>query len=385
MPPRLDKITLRPNPVTGPLLVTSLGLDRAHPGYLRYLTTASTLKRQANFVALMVLEDIGPDYLASRFRAVGLVDDTIASDCSAQIAQVLITARAQDICGCDVLFGTASSTALRVLHRIGNEPLSANGYRALIDLIFNPEHRERGRIFSQECPVSETTIKAALRLPILLVRPEVLTRLKSVEQIDELSAAFDLIFPLLPGAIQSDAWQSLEALSPSTSLRSWLRKLVEKIPRYPVSGPISDDAEMTFLSSPRAMADTGRRLQNCLATLLSQPLLNRYVYYLWHKPECVVELRCLSRGYFVLKGVHTTGHGTVDAVTLMHIRKKFESTGKVLVGAENAEARKANRAAKLLDVWGRGLPNLDDDEVFDLIDIEDTVEITTASTTSTVS
>jgi hypothetical protein len=298
---------------------------------------------------------------------------------------VLITARAQDICGCDVLFGTASSTALRVLHRIGNEPLSGKGYRALIDLICNPEYQERGRSFSKECPVSETTIKAALRLPIPLVRPEIMTRLKSVEQIDELSAAFDLLFPLLPEAIQSDAWQSLEALGPSTSLKSWLRRFVEKIPRYPVSGPISDDAETTFLSSPRAMADTGRRLQNCLGTLISQPLLNRYVYYFWHSPEAVIELRCLSKGFFLLKGIHTTGHGTVDAKTMMRIRDKFESTGRVLVGAEYAEARKANRGAKFLDVWGRGLPDLDDEDVIDLMDIEDTVEVTTESTASTVS
>jgi hypothetical protein len=371
MPPRPDKITLRPNPVTGPLLVSCLLLDRAHPGYLRYVTTASTLKRQVNFVALMVLEQNGPDYLASHFRAAGLFEDANTSDCLAQIAHVLIIARAQDICGCDVLFGTASSTALRVLHRIGNEPLSRIGYRTLIDLMCNSEYQERGRIFSQECPVSESTLQAALRLPISLVRPEVMTRLNSVEQIDQLSAAFNLIFPLLPEGIHQEVWQSLETLRPTTSLRKWLQRMVEKINAYPISGPLSDDAETTFLNSPRAMADTGRRLQNCLGTLISQPLLSRYVYYLWSKPEAVIELRCLSRGFFVLEGVHTTGHGAVDAGTLIRIRQKFESTGRVLVGAEYAEARKANKGAKLLDVWRGGLPNLDEEDVIALMDFEE--------------
>jgi hypothetical protein len=204
-----------------------------------------------------------------------------------------------------------------------------------------------------------------------LVRPEILTRLKSVEQIDQLSAAFDLLFPLLPEEARASAWQSLASLQPTASLKAWLRRLVEKIPRYPISGPLKDDDEAMLLSSPRMMADTGRRLQNCLATLISQPLLNRYVYYLWSKPEAVIELRCLSGGFFILKGVHTTGHGTVDAEAMMRIRVKFEATGKVLVGAEYAEARKANRAAKLLDVWTRGLPDLDDDDVIDLVNIED--------------
>jgi hypothetical protein len=366
-----DRIVLEPKPVIGWVLPLAIGLDRAHGGgYLRYLATASSSKRQTNFIALTILDGRGPDYLATQFRSAGLVGGYSGLDPSAQIARVLIARRAADIIRTDCIFGSASSTALRVLHRIGDEPLPRSGYRALIDLMCNPQHHARAQSFGQECPVTETSLQAALKLPIPLVRTEILTRLKSVEQIDELSAAFDLIFPLLPEAIQNSAWQSLAALDPSTSLKSWLRRLVEQIPRYPVSGPVRDDAETTFLSSPRAMADTGRRLQNCLATLISQPLLNRYVYYLWSKPEAVIELRCLSRGYFVLKGVHTTGHGTVDAESLMRIRGKFEGTGRVLIGAEHAEARRANRGAKMLDAWTRGLPDLDDDEVIDLLNLE---------------
>jgi hypothetical protein len=59
MPRLSDKIVLKPKPVTGPLLAIALGLDRVHPGYLRYLTTASALKRQTNFVALSILDEMG--------------------------------------------------------------------------------------------------------------------------------------------------------------------------------------------------------------------------------------------------------------------------------------------------------------------------------------
>jgi hypothetical protein len=265
-----DRIILEPKPVVGWVLPLAIGLDRVHPGYLRYLTTASALKRQTNFVALSILDENAPEYLASQFRSAGLVENCSDLDPAAQVARVLIMRRAADIIETGCILGGEASTALQVLHRIGNEPLSRSGYRALIDLMCDPQ-KERSRAFSGTFPVTECTLQAARRLPMPLLRPEVMTRLKSVEQIDELSAAFDLIFPLLPETIQNNAWQSLATLNPSTSLKSWLRRLVEQIPRYPVSGPVSDDAETMLLSSPRIMADTGRRLQNCLATLISHP------------------------------------------------------------------------------------------------------------------
>jgi hypothetical protein len=366
-----DRIILKPKPVVGDVLPLALSFDRIHPGYLRYLTTASALKRQCNFISLSLLDEHGPEFVASHFRAAGLIENCSSLDPAAQVARALIMRRAADIIQTACIFGSASSTALRVLHRIGDEPLSRSGYRALIDLMSDPQHRARAQSFGQECPVTETSLQAALKLPIPLVRTEILTRLKSVEQIDELSAAFDLIFPLLPEEAQASAWQSLSSLQSTASLKAWLRRLVEKVPKYPVSGPLSDDAETMLLSSPQMMADTGRRLKNCLATLVVQPLLSRYVYYLWCNPSAVIELRCLSQGFFVLKSVHTTGHETVDAATMMQIRDKFERTGKVLVGAECAEATKANRAAKLLDVWTRGLPDFDDDEIIDLFNLED--------------
>src|SRR5215210_5392268 len=123
-----DRIILEPKPVTGPLLAIALGLDCSYSGYLRYLMTASSLKRQTNFIALTILKECGPDYLASQFRAAGLIDDLSGSDASAYVARVLITARAQDICKSEALFGAASSTSISLLHRIGNGPLPPSAY-----------------------------------------------------------------------------------------------------------------------------------------------------------------------------------------------------------------------------------------------------------------
>jgi hypothetical protein len=241
--PRLpNRIILEPKPVTGPLLAIALGLDRSYPGYLRYLTTASSLKRQTNFIALTILKERGPDYLASHFRAAGLIDDLSGSDPSAQIARVLIAARAQDICKSEALFGTDSSASFNLLHRIGNDPLPPSAYQSLIELMRNPKHRERARNFSQECPVFEASIDAALRLPLPLVRKEIICRLQSTERIDELIVAFDLIFSLLPETTHPEVRQSLESLLPERSLKRWLEKAIAKIPRFPIYGPVNDDA-----------------------------------------------------------------------------------------------------------------------------------------------
>ncbi|MBL0403792.1 hypothetical protein JKG68_07440 [Microvirga aerilata] len=371
MPPRLDKITLRPNPVTGPLLVTVLGLDRSYPGYLRYLTTASSLKRQTNFIALAILDERGSDYLASHFRAAGLTEGFSGSDSSAQVARVLITARAQDICRSEALFGANSCASGGVLHRIGNDPLSPSAYHSLIQLMRNTQHRDRARVLSQGCSVSDFTVAAALRLPLPLVRQEIISRVHAAERIDELIVAFNLMFPLVPEAAMPEVWQSLESLPPGRSLKRWLERVIDKVPRFPISGPVSDDGETTFLSSPRAMREAGLRLQNCLGTRINDSLLQRCIFYFWHDPEAIVELQCLSKGYFLVRGVHGKANGALDGDVLRKIRAKFEATGKVLVGAESAHAKEINRCSKLLDVWNRELPDLHDDEIMDLMEVED--------------
>jgi hypothetical protein len=185
--------------------------------------------------------------------------------------------------------------------------------------------------------------------------------------------AYNLIFPLLPEAMHPEVWQCLAALTPGTSLKRWLARIIEKVPTYPIRGPVSDDAEITLLSSPKAMRDAGLRLQNCLGTLIAQPLLQRSIYYLWNspEPEVAIELQCLSDGFFLLKGVHAKGNGAVDVEVLKRVRAKFQAAGKVLVGAESAQAKEINRCAKLLNVWDQALPDFDDDEIIDLLDVGD--------------
>src|SRR4051812_31062063 len=100
MVPSLNVVSPEPKPLIGWPLKISLALDQARPGYLRFLAMASSLKRQANFLAQVALQEHGADCLAASFAEAGLTKDCAHLDPPAQIAWVLVLARARDICGC---------------------------------------------------------------------------------------------------------------------------------------------------------------------------------------------------------------------------------------------------------------------------------------------
>jgi hypothetical protein len=366
--PDLRNVTLEPNPVMGFALPLAIRLDQAHPGYMRHLSTCSTLKRQANFLALSIMEEKGADHLVGHFTAAGLTKDHASHDPHCQIAHVLITARAQDLCECEALFGRGSAASVRLLHRIGNGPLPQTAYRRLIHLMSRPELQDRARLLMQGCPISKVGIEAALRLPTPLLRQEVISRLHSVEQVEQLRVALDTILSLLPEAEHGEVWQSLACLSPSTSLCTWLRRLIDKVPSFPIACPFEGDADVTFLTSPKAMRDTGRRMFNCLSTKIAHCFLQRSLYANWHNPEAIIELQSLSREYWVISGIHGVRNSGVDPETLRAIRAKFDG-GRVLVPAQFAEAKHINQSAKLFGVCDFGSHDLGDED-FDLAQLE---------------
>src|SRR5687768_1569957 len=119
-----------PQPVTGWPLPVAIRLDRAWPGYLSYLCSCSSLKRQTNFAALSVLDGRSLDDLATRFKSAGLMESTSGTEPLGQVARVLITAQAQAIG--DALVGAPSSRLLSLLRLIGNGPVLKESYVKLI-------------------------------------------------------------------------------------------------------------------------------------------------------------------------------------------------------------------------------------------------------------
>jgi hypothetical protein len=208
-------------------------------------------------------------------------------------------------------------------------------------------------------------------VPPSLLRQEFICGLHSVEQIEQVRAALDLILALLPEPAHGELWQSLSSMSLSRSraLSKWLRRMIDKVPSFSMTPPMKDDSDVTFLSSPAAMHDCARRFSNCLKAKVPLVALQRNAYYEWHSPGAIIELKSLSRDFWLVDGIHGVRNGPVDAVTLQAIRAKLEVAG-ILVPAQFAHARHINRCASLLGVYDFGGPDLGEED-FDLAQLEE--------------
>lgn len=365
----LATLTLNPQPVTGWPLPVAIRLDRAAPGYLSYLLTSGTLKRQSNFLAMSVLEDKGEEFLANTFNTTGLATGCLNSTPLAQIVHVFINARAEAIW--EAICGQEPAASVRLLHRIGNGPLSRPVYRGLIALMSRPELRDRGSLLSHDFSISEIAIEAALSMPTDWMRPELISRIQSASELSQLRCALDLVMSLVPTERHDEIWQSLENLSPATPLGMWLVRLLERVPSFPVVGPLPDDEEVRLLDSPEKLKEAGSRFRNCLKSKIPVVALSRAVFYEVLSSPHIVELQVLSRQHYLFRAVYAPKGQSVTADMLRTISAKFEKAG-TLVPAQFAEFRQINQCASLLSVYEYGNPDPgDDDNILDLSILED--------------
>jgi hypothetical protein len=365
----LATLALNPQPVSGWVLPVALRFDRAAPGYLAYLLTSGTLRRQNSFLAMSVVEDKGEEFLATAFDAAGLANGCLSSNPLIQIAHCLINARAEAIW--KAICSPEAAASVHLLHRVGNGPLSRPAYRGLIALMSRSELRDRGSLLSHDFPISEITIEAALSMPTDWMRPELISRIQSASQLSQLRCALDLVMSLIPHDRHVEVCQSLENLSPATPLGMWLVRLLERVPSFPVVGPLPDDEEVRLLNSPEALKEAGSRFRNCLKSKIPLVALGRVVYYEWlHSPH-IVELQVLSRQQHLFIAVYAPKGQSVTADTLRTISAKFEKAG-ALVPAQFAEFRQINQCASLLGVYDWGNPDADeDDDIIDIAILED--------------
>jgi hypothetical protein len=151
---------------TGWSLNAAISCDEAHPGFLRSLTTTSTLRRQAIFG----LWPWSPT-TEQKPSLLGCVPyppyRPTVFDPLAVIATVLMTRRERDI-----------SRALYGLSRVWSgfsvawetDPCTPATYRTIVSLLSKPEHRDRAKVLRQMQTVQASTpaVLLALRPPFLL-------------------------------------------------------------------------------------------------------------------------------------------------------------------------------------------------------------------------
>jgi hypothetical protein len=313
-----------PAPISGWPLPIALRLDQARPGYLAYLCRGSVLKRQANFMAMSLMQD-GAESVAASFVKSGLVDCDKSPDILSQVAQALVSLRATDICR--ALAGDRLS--IRLLQRIGDQPLARSAYSGLITLFTHPDNEKRADLLRRDCSISGASIQAALHLPEPLIRPQILSKLFTPESVEQLAATMDLILALVPRHLHAEIWQSVDHLGPRTRLSEWLCRLLDKATSLPISRALKDDDDIRLLNSPKALRECGQRFGNCLGTKVAEVALQRTVFYIW-RDEAIVELQALSQGQFLLKGIFGRNNGSVAKGVMRSIRLKFEAGGVLL-------------------------------------------------------
>jgi hypothetical protein len=258
---------LRPRPFSDPYLSMSVELTTAAmPSFLTFILCASTLRRQAVFLALAALTREGPESLARRLRPLAPAD---IDPCNAQtqIAAGLMSApRACDIV--EAVYSEVPDGLLGVLKRIGDDPLpSPDLYFRLFETFSNPSHRTRAAVL-RHCSgsIRAIQVEAIRRLDPLLVHNNILKRLHRVSQADDANAALALVRGTVSSATEEVIRQSVENLGDKTDLATFFSRWLAKMDRPPACPLVPEnDPDIAVMTSGEEMASLGRRTRRALS------------------------------------------------------------------------------------------------------------------------
>lgn len=169
---------LAPRPIPrGWALDPILRLDEAHAGFLRFLHSASVLRRQGVFLALTQLNWDRVDEFASWIARSRERQDWRKADPLAVIASGLTSMRVREIV--HAIFGAIPPGLLGALSRCGDEPLDVFSYTLLHAICDDPKNRSRRALLQKAPKIDDNMIDVVWRLPKALPTPDVLTQIKT--------------------------------------------------------------------------------------------------------------------------------------------------------------------------------------------------------------
>jgi hypothetical protein len=356
----------RSRPIDGWALDLLTNYDAVSPGMLRFALGASPLRRQGVFLTLSVATMDGADAVADRLRAAGL-DPTANTDSpEALIGSALMSYRVREIVA--ALYGPVQGL-VGALNRLGDAPLPADQYAALVELLREPEHEARAKALQQLDKITVTRLTALRSLEPVFAQADLVCRFRSPTVVEQFQAAVTLIRSVVPHASDDALLASLKALGPSSDLAAWVRRWLAK-GVFAVAPAFVDDEEWRGLRSAEAMLEAGARFSNCLKTKIPLVALGRS-FYIEYRPEpVIIELAGLSHGQWLVEGLYGPKNGPVDRNTAQAIRRKLEHAG-ALVPAHLGPASRFNKAARLLHIGMFSTMNLDGFELDDTLRAED--------------
>jgi len=251
-------------------------------------------------------------------------------------------------------FGSVPDGFLGALKRIGDRPLSRSSlYRKLFDIFALREHRARAKVLRQGSgTIGVLQIDLLGHLDPLLFNPNVVCRIRSVDQAVTVNAALALVRKTVSTATEEALRTSLVYLGKDTDFATFIARWLDRMDQPAHLPPIAlDHADFRPLTTGAAMRDAGRRYKNCTAVRVPYVAAGIEFYVEWrHPPGAIVELRRLSDGNFILTEIHGPENKPLEASTVLAIRSGLAGLG--IPGLSHGEGRGVQGVLRLLGIWG---------------------------------
>jgi hypothetical protein len=340
------KLTARPVP-PGWALDLILRLDEAQSGFLRFLHTASDLRRQCVYFSLTQLDWDRPDVVAGWVKRAREETNNKHDAPFSVIASGLMHMRVRDIV--HGIFGATPNGLVGALSRCGHAPLDDINYLLLRAIYDDPKNTARAALLRTVSEISDETLEVVWRLPPALLRKEVLNQIKTAADIEQYFPALKLIERLHPTITEEDLAFSFSQMPKRASIGSWVRRWIEKAEFLPLSLPFAGDETLRPLVSGTDIKAVAHRYQNCLRHRIGDVALGRACYY-EHAEGAIAELKAMSDGHWLLDGIYGPKNEHASPSIVCSVRNKLESAG-VLVPVANVQGADHVAIANLLGLY----------------------------------
>jgi hypothetical protein len=305
-------------------------LDDLAPGLLRRVVSSAPMVRQVIFLALAHLSPCG-DAHGTEQRPTAVAD-------------VLRRGWAKDIVRESL--GPVPEGLLTTLERIGLHPLrSAQAYQWLWTT-FAASDPAKANVLRSLPEVTDRVIQVLGALDGgVLIHPEVVKRVESALHARDLNRATRFIQAVSSKATDEVLSAGFDRMRAPNALPLMLHRFLRQADRFPPS-PLSGDDELRPLATARALIEGGRRLRNCLHTMIGEVLVGRVAFaeYVGGSAPAICEFRPLSGGLgWLLSDVHVERNGLVPPDLRAAAQAKCASFGIAHVAAPDAGEWKSLR------------------------------------------
>lgn len=379
---------LQPRPFGGDYLQIAIELDAGFPGHLQAAFRGSDLIRQTKFLIYAGIMAGRAKDLADQFAAVSppSADEQADTD-RAVIGRALATLRPREIV--EAAFGEVANGLFGLLARLGSEPLlDPTLYLTAISLFADPQHRRRAALLRQiEGKVSPAKIVAAARLPEVLLRPAVVSKIHDAPmQLAGLATVVDYIRVVCNADDEAIA-HSLNDLKPGSSgqdLKVWAKAWMARQVRLHVPPPIPAEDPAFALILGKELTRLGREYRICLGERLAESFLGSSIHYLWKgapSGPAVIALSPLTGGGWFVEEARRPRNRRLSRTAMRVLAVALGKYGIAIHLATPEGTPSPGSLRYIIDSWASGLgfddeaEDADEDGHIDLDEDEPDLEV----------